>query len=108
MLMDSQLHEVQNLLEFKCVRPLRTVHSVLMENGAGGVLQDDLIGIATEEIQVGKRPRYDIQKDIKRKEKAREILAAKYANHHISKDEILTCLYSIGDNNSYLLYNRGE
>lgn len=106
MLMDSQLGEVQNLLEFKCVRGLRTVHSLLSERGALGVLQDQLIGMATEEIKVGKRRRHEVQQDIKRKEKAREMLAAKYASRKISKEEILTCLYSIGDNNSYLLYNR--
>ncbi|QDZ21672.1 DUF2009 domain-containing protein [Chloropicon primus] len=106
MLMDSQLGEVQNLLEFKCVRDLRTVYSLLAERGATGVLEDQLIGIATEEIKVGSRTRYEIQNDIRKKEKAREMIARKYASRQISKDEILNCLYSIGDNNSYLLYNR--
>lgn len=106
MLMDSQLAEVQNLLEFKCVRSLRTVHSLLSEKGAEGVLKDDLIATATEEIKAGKRRRYEIQNDIRMKEKAREMLASKYSSRLISKDEILNCLYSIGDNNSYLLYNR--
>jgi serine/threonine protein kinase len=106
MLMDSQLGDVQGLLEFKCVRQLKTVYSLLSDKGAIGVLKDDLIATATEEIKVGNRRRYEIQKDIRKKEKAREMLASKYCNRSISRDEILNCLYSIGDNNSYLFYNR--
>merc|ERR1711937_1119296 len=106
MLMDSQLGDVQGLLEFKCVRELKTVYSILSEKGAIGVLKDDLIATETEEIKVGNRRRYEIQKDIRKKEKAREMLASKYCNRSISKDEILNRLYSIGDNNSYLLCNR--
>lgn len=43
MLMDAQIPEVKNLLDFSCVRPIKTVYSVLEEYGALDVLKDDLI-----------------------------------------------------------------
>ena len=106
MLMDSQLSDVQNLLEFKCVKPLHTVYSLLEEKKGLALLEDKLMGVATNEILSNSRPRYEIQKAIKEKEKARSALAQKYASRFLSKDDILSCLYSIGDNNSYLFYNR--
>ncbi len=44
--------------------------------------------------------------EIKSKERAIEALAKKYASSEISEDDIKMCLYSIGDNNSYLTFNR--
>jgi hypothetical protein len=40
------------------------------------------------------------------KERAREFLARKYRSRALSEEDILHCLYSISDNNSYLLFNR--
>ena len=40
------------------------------------------------------------------KERAREHLARKYRSRQLSDEEILHCIYSISDNNSYLLFNR--
>lgn len=40
------------------------------------------------------------------KESARSQLARKYRNSSISEEEILQCMYSIGDNNSYLAFSR--
>ena len=40
------------------------------------------------------------------KERAREQLSRKYRSRGLSEEEILHCLYSISDNNSYLLFNR--
>jgi Protein of unknown function (DUF2009) len=40
------------------------------------------------------------------KEAARAQLARKYRSSAISEEEILQCLYSIGDNNSYLAFSR--
>ncbi|KAK9816451.1 hypothetical protein WJX72_000489 [[Myrmecia] bisecta] len=106
MLMDSAEAGVQDLLEFKCVRPLRTVHSHLAELGCTDLLADPLMEVATAEIVVGERPRHEIQRDIKKKERARETLARKYARGQVKEEDILLCLYSISDNNSFLLFNR--
>ena len=54
----------------------------------------------------GDRPRYEIQRDIKRKERAREMLCKRYKSRTLKEDDILLCLYSISDNNSFLLFNR--
>jgi Protein of unknown function (DUF2009) len=40
------------------------------------------------------------------KEAARTQLARKYRSSAVSEEEILQCLYSIGDNNSYLAFSR--
>lgn len=50
--------------------------------------------------------RSEIQAEIKRKEKARAALAHKYKTRQVSEDELLHCIYSISDNNSYLFFNR--
>lgn len=41
------------------------------------------------------------------KERARDALAKRYSRgSRLSEEELLQCLYSIADNNSFLLYNR--
>ena len=54
----------------------------------------------------GDRPRHEIQRDIKLKERARETLSRRYRSNRLSEEDILTCIYSLSDNNSYLLFNR--
>ncbi len=56
LLMDSADPSVQELLEFRCVRPLQTVAKVLEEKGAAGLLQDPLLPLATQEIVAGEPP----------------------------------------------------
>jgi len=63
------------------------------------------ITIATEEILQNGRHRYDVQKDIKRKEKVVKDLCSKYTSRSISEEEIKFCLYSLTDNNSFLNSN---
>lgn len=53
LLMDSSDSQLQGLLEFKCVRPLRTVHTLLEECGGLQMLQDPLVETATAEIVAG-------------------------------------------------------
>eukprot|EP00878_Enallax_costatus_P007578 GHUV01007935.1.p1 GENE.GHUV01007935.1~~GHUV01007935.1.p1 ORF type:complete len:658 (+),score=224.07 GHUV01007935.1:58-2031(+) len=106
MLMDSADMTVQDLLGFSCVRPLNTVASFLEERGRLEMLDDPLMEIATAEIVAGDRPRMAVQRDIKVKERAREQLAKKYRHSQLSEEEILWAIYSISDNNSYLLFNR--
>ena len=44
---------LQGLLEFRCVRPLRTVYSMLEELGGLQMLEDSLMEVATAEIVAG-------------------------------------------------------
>jgi hypothetical protein len=112
MLMDAQTPEVQELLEFPLVRPLRTVWSFLEERAgaqlATALLDDPLCPLATAEIPSGNgRSRAEVQRDIRAKERARETLARRYARPpNLTQDDVLWCLYSIADNNSFLLFNR--
>jgi Protein of unknown function (DUF2009) len=106
MLMDSSEPEIIELLGFRCVRPLRTVSLLLEEGGATAMLDDPLMAIATAEIASEGRPRGAVQKDIKAKERARDILARKYRTKTLDEESLLRCLYSISDNNSFLAFSR--
>lgn len=53
MLMDSADDHIQNLLEFRSVRPLRTVHALLAGCSGLAVLDDPLVEVATAEIVTG-------------------------------------------------------
>ncbi|KAK9821755.1 hypothetical protein WJX81_004208 [Elliptochloris bilobata] len=106
LLMDSAEPAIQELLEFRCVRPLRTVHQLLQDAHGLALLSDSLVERATGEIVAGERPRHEVQRDIRAKERARDILAKRYRSATLPEEAILRCLYSIADNNSYLLFNR--
>jgi hypothetical protein len=107
MLMDSAETEVRELLGFKCVRPLRTVHLTLEEGGALALLDDPLLESATAEITAAPgEPRHEVQRRIKAKERARTALAKKYRTSTLGENDLLRCMYSVGDNNSYLAFNR--
>ncbi|KAF8969389.1 hypothetical protein BDZ97DRAFT_1902510 [Flammula alnicola] len=66
----------QGSAEFLMCYAHQTVYSILEEHGAVELLRDDLITIATKEIYSEGRPRRDVQKDIKSKERAIEILSS--------------------------------
>ena len=106
LLQDSRLPDVLPLLEFDCVRPLRTVRSLLEERGGLALLGDGLVAVATAEISADGKPRHQIDREIKEKERARKTLAQRYRSEQLTEDDILLCLYSISDNNSYLFFNR--
>ncbi|KAI0340746.1 hypothetical protein BDW22DRAFT_1397671 [Trametopsis cervina] len=106
LLQDSQAPEVQNMLGFSCVKPIKTVYTVLEEHDALDLLREESIAIATKEVYAEGRTRRDIQKEIKAKEKAVETLSAKYASKTLSQETVRQCLYSIGDNHAFLRTNR--
>ncbi|KAF9464797.1 hypothetical protein BDZ94DRAFT_1255278 [Collybia nuda] len=106
LLQDSQTPEVKDLLSFSLVRPIKTVYMILEEQNALDLLRDDLITVATKEIYSEGRPRRDIQKDIKSKERAIETLASRYERQGLTQENIRQCLYSIGDNHAFLRANR--
>lgn len=107
MIMDSRLPEVKDAMEFDLYKPINTVFSTLKSRNALDLLDDELILQATAEIIATNKPRSRIQMEIKRKERAIEILARRFSkNENISKDEIRQCLYSISDYHAYLRANR--
>ncbi|KAJ3221316.1 hypothetical protein HK099_003599 [Clydaea vesicula] len=107
LLQDSQMPEIKEMLEFDCVIPIKTVYKVLEENGCLEVLSDEIIVTATQEIITSPgKSRNVIQNEIRQKERSIEILSKKYEKKNISADLIKQCLYSIGDNHSFLRANR--
>ncbi|KAF5363985.1 hypothetical protein D9756_000251 [Leucocoprinus leucothites] len=106
LLQDSQTPDVKDLLNFSCVRPIKTVYLVLEQHDATDLLRDDLVTIATREIYSEGRTRREIQRDIKAKERAIETLASKYSKNVLSEEQVRQCLYSIGDNHAFLRVNR--
>ncbi|KAL0950208.1 hypothetical protein HGRIS_010200 [Hohenbuehelia grisea] len=106
LLQDSQTPEVKDLLNFSCVRPIKTVYSVLEAHDIVDLLRDDLVSIATKEIYSEGRSRREVQKDIKSKERAIETLVSRYERKGLSQEAIRQCLYSIGDNHAFLRANR--
>ncbi|KAF8656060.1 hypothetical protein AX16_002796 [Volvariella volvacea WC 439] len=105
-LQDSQSPEVQDILGFSCVSPIKTVYSELESYNLLPLLQDDLMTTATQEIHSHNRSRHQIQRDIKSKERAIEVLATRYETREYSAEKIRQCLYSIGDNHAFLRVNR--
>ena len=107
LLQDSVSHHVQELLNFDCVIELKTVYRFLEERDCLDVLDNEHVELATREITSYGKTRAQVTEDIKMKEAAQKNLGRKYAKHGIiTEEEIKQCLYSIGDNNSYLRSNR--
>ncbi|KAH6914775.1 hypothetical protein BKA70DRAFT_1510291 [Coprinopsis sp. MPI-PUGE-AT-0042] len=106
LLQDSQSPAVKDMLNFSCVMPIKTVYSVLEEHDAVDMLRDDLITIATKEIYSEGRPRRDVQRDIRSKERAIEHLSDQYQRRGLTQEQVRQCLYSIGDNHAFLRANR--
>lgn len=106
MLMDSQNPDIQRLLGFKFVNKVRTVYDLLKERDCMGMLKHPDIITATTAIIDRGRTRAEVMQSIKQKEAAVRRLVSKFTSDSISEEEIEWCLYSIGDNASFLLFNR--
>lgn len=80
-LMDSRKPEIQELLNFDCVAPVKTVFSLLATKRNGlDLLQDPKIRIATMEIAPEGKSRAEIQRAITEKEAAVRYLTHKYGS----------------------------
>eukprot|EP00698_Gefionella_okellyi_P020002 TRINITY_DN6221_c0_g1_i1.p1 TRINITY_DN6221_c0_g1~~TRINITY_DN6221_c0_g1_i1.p1 ORF type:complete len:623 (+),score=139.53 TRINITY_DN6221_c0_g1_i1:75-1871(+) len=106
LLMDSVSSQVQDLLQFSVVAPIRTVYSLLEESNGLALLNDPLMPVATAEILPFNKSRQQVQSEIRRKEAAVATLARKYSSSKLKSEEIELCLHSIGDNHSFLTGNR--
>lgn len=106
-LQDSQIYQVRDMLNFKCVKPIKTVYAVLEKNDCLPMLKEPLANVATMEIDSTRKSRHQIQKEIKMKEQAIEHLVRKYTKTtNANSEKLRQCLYSIGDNRSYIRANR--
>ena len=106
MLMDASDPNIHELLEYSCVSPMRTVARYLEEKGAIALLHDPLLGVATAEVTPRGRANLEIRQEIRTKERTRDALAKKYATSTCSSEDLLQCMYAMGDNNTYLAFNR--
>lgn len=110
LMQDAMSTRLQPLLALKVNEPVQTVHDVLNRAGALDVLSDPLIHAATREILDDKsKSRAQIQAQIRKKEDARRKICNNQGYHRhgrIDRDIIEQCLYSIGDNESFLNSNR--
>jgi len=106
LLMDSQNPDIQRLLEFKLVKKVTTVYDFLKSRDCLEMLSNKDIVTATTAIVEGGRGRAEVQQSIRCKEAAVKRIVAKYSNDDITEEEIEWCLYSIGDNSSFLVFNR--
>lgn len=106
-LQDAVSPEVSEFLEFDIVMPIKTVYDTLERNDCLDLLRDKLISIATREVIDDKsKKRHQLQAEIRSKNQAIETLSRKYACERFDREDIRICLYSIGDNSSYLTTNR--
>jgi len=106
LLQDAISPQIMDQLGFNVKMPIKSVYGFLQERDCLRILEDNDIMTATQEIlQDGVKDRWDLQKEIKRKEKIVKNMCAKYKNSKITEDDIKFCLYSLTDNNSFLNSN---
>lgn len=109
MIMDSRLPMIKEQMEFDLYKPIVTVESFLHEQGndGNGLLNDPLLLDAVSEVRSEGKSRNMIQRLIKKKELAIKFLANKYSQPGgLSKEQIETVVYSIGDFHAYTNKNR--
>jgi hypothetical protein len=107
LLQDSADPRIAEILEFRCVRPVRTVHAYLERLGALALLSDPLLMQATREILAEGKSRGQVQAEIRQKNHSLKILVSRYARPpDVPAEAIELCIHSIGDNNTFLRFNR--
>jgi hypothetical protein len=109
-LMDSVSPEIQEMLEFSCVRKVRTVYDWLAERGGLPLLRDDLVEIATGEVRPDGKPRAEVERELRRKDRAMDLLVQRYQDpvRGLTNDGIRHAVHSIGDNRNFLVFNRNS
>ncbi|CAO3595986.1 unnamed protein product [Absidia cylindrospora] len=106
MLMDSVIPEVETILGFRCVVPIKTVYDFLKQSECVGVLHDENIALATREVSTEFKTREQVQDEVQRKRAAMDALCKQYSNDQISAQDIERCLSSLSDNHAFLKSNR--
>ena len=106
-LQDCSSHEAREQLGFDIVAPIKTVYSVLNEAGSLNALRSEWTCTATMEVlsEPGES-REAVRARVKAKERALDNLAQEFSVYgKLSRDDVKQCLYSMGDNASYLNSN---
>merc|ERR1719347_2429195 len=106
MLMDSQNSDIQRLLEFRLVKKVKTVYDFLSERKSLALLKHPDAITATTAIVDRGGGREEVRTSIRQKEAAVKRLVRKFSGDELSEDEVEWCLYSMGDNSSFLVFNR--
>eukprot|EP00941_MAST-03F_sp_MAST-3F-sp1_P002833 g2833.t1 len=107
LLQDSNSPACQELLTFSLFSPMTTVYSTLEDANALDLLRDPLIHFATMECPDDKsKTRAFLQARIQKKNNSIRTLVQKYTSRSLDAETLKNCLYSIGDNSSYLGFNR--
>ena len=83
-----------------------TVHDYLKSVDCMGLLKSADVITATTAIVDKGRTKAEVQQAIKTKEAAVKRLVRKFSNDDVSEENIEWCLYSIGDNSAFLVFNR--
>ena len=105
--MDSVSPYVYRTLGFSIKSKIKTVQSVCEDAGAGRMLSDPMVLLATQEIvEIPGEDRRELAERRNLKQAAEVELCKKYASADFSPDQIKLCLASIADNNSFLRSNR--
>ncbi|TDH70985.1 hypothetical protein CCR75_001138 [Bremia lactucae] len=107
LLQDANLRDLKEYLGFSCVRPIKTVASLLQERQALDMLLDSRCEMATSvaatfEFLVNS---VALQRFASTKKQAIEELVRDYSSALLSEEEIRLCLASISDSQSYLTSN---
>ena len=98
--------DIETLLGVNVSCSIKTVYSFLQSRAGLDVLSHAHIGLATKEILPDKKlSKEAIQRQIRQKNKAIDMIASQYVSRRLSHDDIKLCLYSICDNNSFLNSN---
>jgi len=109
-LMDSQTDEILELMGCRMVRPISTVYSYLDSKGCVEILKNkmSLILDATAEIDGHGKSRWQIDSEIRNKEKAFKTLMRTCLREYpqLDEDDFERCMRSIGDNHNYLMWAR--
>jgi hypothetical protein len=107
LMQDAVSSDIQPLLSVNISKPVHTVYNLLETKSGLKLLDDTLLGTATQEILPSKeKSRAMIQMEIERKNRAVKNIVSKYTTHKLKSEDIENCLYSISDNNSFLNSNR--
>lgn len=119
LLMDSQSSEIQRVLEFRLVKRITTVYDFLKSKNCLRLLEHPDIVTATAAIiddKLSGKTKYSILQEIKAKDKAVKRIIQKFCSQTygfgafqtsgLGREEIEWCLYSMGDNSSFLVFNR--
>lgn len=108
LLQDSVIPEIEELLEFSCIKPIVTVYSFLEKHNALNVLTDDLQSLldATSETESEGKQRSQINRELRENERRFDRFCEKYSSDTLPKDELHLAIRSICDNHSFLKSNR--